>query len=613
MLNIPEAIKDQFKKDGVLKNIRIVFPNGEHSDISNDRLIKESLKFDESISSREVIKWGLCESSQISFECVGIDDITGLEIFVYIEIDVTGTNVSGRTADDVPFPFYPVPLGKFIVDEAKLDSKMFARKITAYSQLTSLPVNAWWTTANWIATDRTQKIKGKTLDFNVMNFILSSNNNMFRLTYSSVSVLSGWEHLSPTGTAMTFTIPITSVSGNTYDIVFTAQEADTYYCEVENFSIYTPWGSLSDLGVLNRYKLSSSYDSSVETVIQALQTGGVTDEDVLDEVRYIIDLFSHFNPANFYKTNMGFAYVSLYNDFRAYGGDPLKVDDVFMLPPYLTVFTRLGVGYGNAGGNVTYLDSISNVTVAKVDVEYNEIDYNNFTVKLDPELLEYNEINSIGIYSFFKSVMFLDMRKLFESCVELLGCMGRMGRDGYFEFVSLAEVAIDGLFPADNLYPDDDLYPKEYGLVIVDESQQQLIENDSTIDLWFDRKFIGFRGLTCEYTSSEVTDDDGNPVQMSYQTSWSNNNNLYIYDVSNNEIIKNNTWTADGISAILAPLIAALKKVMYYPAEVSMVGLPYIEAGDEMLVNCHGHQLLVLNLSRTLDGIQALRDKVKTD
>lgn len=619
MLNVSEAVKTLFQTDGVLKNIRISFPNGEYEDICNDRLIKESLKFDESISSREIIQFGLCESSQVSFECVEIEDITGIEIAVFIEIDTIGTSISSQTATDVPFPFYRLPLGKFIVDEAKLSAKMNTRKIVAYSAFSNLPYGDWWTLMNWWAYDGPSQQQDKTLDLNVMNFIFSSNNKMFDLSDAEGTVVTGWQHLTYDTDAIELSVVITSAtSGNSYQVDFTFPGSTTYFCKIENYDRYHPWGTLSKLGRLDKYKLSSSYESSVDYVIEKLRTQAgagfdpITDEDVLDEVRRIIDIFSVFDPMSFYKTvNSGYEGSLDYNFIKS-SGKRLNEGDVFMMPSYLTVFPKVWVNQNGdqLSYSATYLDSINDVVVSEIDV-----DYNDFTIKVAPEIIIRNELDTAGLYSFLKPILFLNMRNLLEGCVELLGKFGRMGRNGYFELISIAEVMLDSLFPSDSLYPANNLYPMEWRLRTVNSEDEEIISNNASIDLWYENEFIEFGKLICEYQNSEILDENGNPTQAVFESSWEGKGygKRYVYDVSNNEIIKNNTYTTAEITALLAPLLGVVRKIRYYPAEVSMVGLPYIEAGDQMRIHCHGHQILVLNLSRTLNGIQVLRDKVKTD
>ena len=163
------------------------------------------------------------------------------------------------------------------------------------------------------------------------------------------------------------------------------------------------------------------------------------------------------------------------------------------------------------------------------------------------------------------------------------------------------------------MFPAENLYPKEYGLATVDLDDEEIIPNNATINLWYERNIIGFGRILSEYTSSDVVDDDGNPAVLTYEKVVTDDDALLTYDITDNEIIKRKTFTENGLDSWLLPLSHVLETFRYYRAEVETVGLPYIEAGDQMMVYCHNQQLLVLNLSRTLSGIQSLRDKAKTD
>lgn len=86
MLNIPEEIKNLFKTDGVRKNIRIHFPNGEREDITNDNILKDSFSFSERLCSRDSLKFGLCEANTLEFECFDVGNIKGFEIEASVEL-----------------------------------------------------------------------------------------------------------------------------------------------------------------------------------------------------------------------------------------------------------------------------------------------------------------------------------------------------------------------------------------------------------------------------------------------------------------------------------------------------------------------------------------------
>ena len=89
MLNIPESVKTLFKRDGVRKNFRVHFPDGELADITNDNIVQESVKFTESLCSQDVLKFGLAEASVVEFETVGIPNMFGMTIECGIGIDLS--------------------------------------------------------------------------------------------------------------------------------------------------------------------------------------------------------------------------------------------------------------------------------------------------------------------------------------------------------------------------------------------------------------------------------------------------------------------------------------------------------------------------------------------
>ena len=70
MLSVPIEVQNQLKQDGVHKEVVIHFPNGEYPDITNDDLISESVKFEESVCSQAQFKYGLAEASCLQFEFV---------------------------------------------------------------------------------------------------------------------------------------------------------------------------------------------------------------------------------------------------------------------------------------------------------------------------------------------------------------------------------------------------------------------------------------------------------------------------------------------------------------------------------------------------------------
>ena len=143
MLNIPVEIQELIKTDGVKKNFRVHFPNGEMDDINSASIVEESVKFTESICSRDCFKFGLAEQSQIEFETVGIGNMYGYTIECFYEIDATTLASEYQTEkEDVPYPVYAIPYGRFvIVNCPRQHGAMSHRKITAYS--VADPIEDW--------------------------------------------------------------------------------------------------------------------------------------------------------------------------------------------------------------------------------------------------------------------------------------------------------------------------------------------------------------------------------------------------------------------------------------------------------------------------------------
>lgn len=778
MLNIPQVIKDQFKIDNVLKNIRISFPNGEHADICNDQIIKETLKFDESISSREEVKFGLCESSTLSFECVDVENIKGMEIAADIEIDATGItsdiaptnthepviicatprgeteekffvifdfpvlgdgetylssdnvdiawkgslvddvarvrnyddehmpklsqyrNITGvdprgtsedtydglpgggflrtyvystatgkfysllrmefeyeedilpfsiqydtafesdeflniinhidldsesgeyvypvetQTSPDVPFPFYRVPLGHFIVNECKRNASMVRRKVVAYSKESSLRSYDWWTEINWYSTSG--MTSDEKVDLDIINFIAATTPKMFD-TSDKESVT-----FTRSGDSFSLNISITGSDRNTYNFkleIYGCWYADIY--DDHHLIEGRPWPSTAYLGLVEKSVLSSSYQTSIDEAIAGFEGQNVPD-DVIQQIINIISYYKPFNVLNAYRNPDIFSTATYYVEHSSIYGVPItqqkgkefKEGDLFIMPWKLALYSQILVtnmsGHAADSFRIYLSDAGLNIdNVLKIS-KVNIFDGYRLTVPIKSNIL-ISGIGSFTVRSFLLPILPLDMRKFLEGNIEIMGCFGRAGRSGYLELLSLKDIELNGLFPDHDIYPNEALYPAEYSPITIEEPGLAIIDDDYMIDLWYEEYCVKFGGLTLTYMSSEILDENDNPTETTYTLQWDQSENAVIYDLSNNEYIKASTWTSAQIETLVAPLVQALKNVKFYPHDMKCVGLPYIEAGDWVFASYHGNRILGLILSRTLDGIQVMRDKMKSD
>lgn len=150
MLNVPSTIQSLFGSNysGVRKNFRVHFPNGEYSDITNESIVKESVKFTESLCSQSPFRFGLAEASVVEFETVGIGNMYGMLIECAYEIDTSSLSAAQISAiqtdpgdgtivlvgnSDLGYGFYRIPLGLFRVESCPRNHEIMThRQVTAY-------------------------------------------------------------------------------------------------------------------------------------------------------------------------------------------------------------------------------------------------------------------------------------------------------------------------------------------------------------------------------------------------------------------------------------------------------------------------------------------------
>lgn len=134
MLNIPEKVKERLDGDGTRKNLRLVWENGR-ADITNENIVSESLNFRESVCSRDSLTFGTAEASTLEFETVGIENLIGCWFSAFIEVDMSDTPGTWESRQDLNYPVYPIPLGRFVVTSCPRNHEAAAhRKFTASSK-----------------------------------------------------------------------------------------------------------------------------------------------------------------------------------------------------------------------------------------------------------------------------------------------------------------------------------------------------------------------------------------------------------------------------------------------------------------------------------------------
>lgn len=84
------------------------------------------------------------------------------------------------------------------------------------------------------------------------------------------------------------------------------------------------------------------------------------------------------------------------------------------------------------------------------------------------------------------------------------------------------------------------------------------------------------------------------------------------YDISNNYLIQNSTFTSERIIELLKNFGKSIQNIQYMPCELEMLGLPYIESGDVIEVETNSGNFITFVERRTLSGIQSLTDEFES-
>lgn len=172
---------------------------------------------------------------------------------------------------------------------------------------------------------------------------------------------------------------------------------------------------------------------------------------------------------------------------------------------------------------------------------------------------------------------------------EANGAFGYMDRNGKFAETIAREAA--GLFPEEDLYPAEDLYPESGANV-------QYVGTETDKAQYINTKFEEYETMpiTCVTIKSSAddigvasSDDENNPYIIS--------SNFLFYGKSQEELKK-----------IGKEIQSVLSGFVYRPNETTLEGLPYMDVGDWYSLVKNRDGVVSPILSRTLTGVQGLRD-----
>lgn len=651
MLRIPDEIMDLYRQDGIKKYIRITFPNSEsiypsetlypsenlypqdseRSDLTNDDLSAESLSFREGLPNDSDFCLGLCDASTLEFECnAEVGNIKGMTIHCCIEIDTS--SLEGYTNP------YSISLGYFVVDSCKKNSSGITRRVTAYGY--NIDDSAKVVFSNLEQAKRLYALENG-LDYKINFAFLLTNNlspvwntdightltSLVEETWSHGGAFSNWDG----GTC----------TNNSKDIGFGVSQIRYHLATEEDFK---------KLYYINN---TINVDRATETLFRLFR----------NELAKRGDDFKDEKTSKYVRDSIiGWAVKqagSVQIEYRRWKSK--------------TEYERLPMPYDNSGGRrnavyiwdqtkffYPYISGLTYGTGAKglvdaylyipVSIDLYICDYythgnkeyliqenkgalwgdNSLTFEehklyevTDTELLLMSDIQVVNTSG-------LKINDIIDGLLELDGCWGRFGREGYFE--TFRPNKVFGLYPSETLYPSESLYPQDPSGGVVFKSSYISCSRDDEPFKPYDRVSVTYENIsgTTVQTSKQfvkdildldvlndssgnaVLDSDGDHIRVKnplivYVDGY-NPDDYRTYSLGYNYLIQNARFTAEQIDAILTKVAEAVKNIRYVPSEIILIGCPWLEAGDVVNVVTRDGNFSTLITSRSMKGIYFLED-----
>lgn len=570
MLNIPETVKALYKRDGVNKNFRAHFPNGELPDITNENIVQETVKFQESVCSQDVFKFGLTEASVIEFEVVGVANMYGMTIQCFNEIDCSSLSAAEIAeieagewdgeyvplADsDLGYAFFRVPYGVFRVESCPRDHQAMAhRKVTAYTQMQT-------DTNDFEQKKDAILLFQKTYNPFSMSFVLG------QLATSTPQMLLDFGYSVETVSMRTGPgSPASNMAYWSKEIRAATTGGGTIQISVFVNGKHAIGGVNYSSTLLTKYNLwqvdysanDYDYDAFFASAVAALEDYGI--DPIASGYANMQALASAVLPASTFPRVL----------YPAEKRNSVDIPHGQIVYPYRGDFTNCWLSYATSGsisfGSTAYqLEGFAaEEPTVKMFVPSNTADYFNFSFL--PTLTQ-GKLNS-----FSDAFSLVDLA---NGWLELNGVFAAASRNGGNRIVYITNNSPVAVAPTD------------YSQMWWDE---------------FDVQPIG----TIRYA---YTDEAGEEQVVEYQFG----DGASIYDMTDNAVLK----AMDGASPTIieslldTSFIPHLSAVNFTPLELEAKGLPYIEAGDALAVTAQdGTVCSSYALRRELDGVQVLTDQI---
>lgn len=196
-------------------------------------------------------------------------------------------------------------------------------------------------------------------------------------------------------------------------------------------------------------------------------------------------------------------------------------------------------------------------------------------------------------------------RDVITAICEINGCFGHIGRDGKFHYIYLPQ-AIEGLYPANDLYPDhapEWMAQAKTGHLYPQDPKSTKIGKGSYIPPC---NYESYR--TKPITKIQIRQEENDIGKIWPETPPSDKDNCYI--IQDNFLVYGKS--SEELAVIAQNILGKITDIIYRPFDCTAVGNPCLEVGDPIRLNTKYEIVESYIFSRTMKGIQALRDTYKS-
>lgn len=595
MLNIPEDIKKIIMSDSARYNIRIHFPNGERTDICNDKIVNGTARFTESLANQKIVL-GLCDSPVFECETVGVGDIKNCEIEVFYELLDAGTEFK----TDLQKYVYTIPCGHFIVTEAERQSDLQHRKVTAYGGLES--------------------VYGKLSRMELMKSSLGFQNKLtYHTTLPQLVIANTFNQVI--GSENT-TLP----NGNTtlYYKIGERHGTEEYLyikCVTSNYNTF-----MQTKGRLYYFNDYVDPIALKERLINAINNIYAQEgEAPLDETQlYLIngalkEDYDVYNNTKLYGTGFYANQWVRFDSYKNHYGQGLVHENVNMviLPnelfnPYINdsytnymVYIPIEIGY-KGYCSTGYEDDLRKIETLRELETVVQIYLGLKSVSIDSAIdfdvvMDGATILDEAPYRINSDELIIPIdkaRDALKNWIESKGKIGKVTRTGALALIDLNTVF--DLLPDAELMPSEDLKPQGF-------DGQMLTPKDYT-NFWYSERYnVPYLAIKYKYYSGGQWYED---IYENYI--YSAKGEYDTYDLTQNKEFEAKQITRsdifDFIDNVIQPMFL---KMRYVPMTLQCNALPFIETGDTLQVlTANDDNLTTFVINRTIAGESYITDEI---